>query len=164
MKFRPAFEDACIPVKPQLHTSKHHHVYNGARSLPLFTWVRSSLMMPMTTRPSTTEAGQGRDRIIPERNRATPSSSSSAVIYEVKLYYAHNRACTVYRSWDDFARLSKGPTSSYNTMATPLCVERHVHGPCLHKFLREVLERWPHEASVEYFLRRRMGDCGGAGI
>jgi len=160
MKIRPAFEDAGIPIKPQLHTRKHHHAYNGARSLPIFTWVRPS----MSTRPSKrSQKPEARDR---DRYRQPQSDSRSTLspatlsIYEVKLYYSKNRACTIYRSWDDFVRLGKGLSSG--GLTPPPCTERHSHtSQCLHKFLKQVLARSPTEPSVEFFLRRRMDDCGG---
>ncbi|KAK0618387.1 hypothetical protein B0T17DRAFT_509930 [Bombardia bombarda] len=157
-------QDALIPSKPQLHSRKYHHTYNGTRQLPIATWVQplsSSSSYPPTT---SDQDGSSHD--------SAPLSS-----YEVELYYERNRACTIYRSWDDFVTLRNGLTMWPN--APPLCPdeEQHYaqeqeqlqlqpihdqnHSHYLHRFLWEALGKWPHECAVEYFLRRRIGDCGG---
>lgn len=193
MKIRPAFEDASIPLKPQLHTRKHHSAYNGARSLPIFTWVRPSTKSLNALRSHATTWGGGgsrnsglgartrdRDRYKPQPLISSTSSSSatsawSATLYEVKLYYSKNRACTIYRSWDDFVRLGHGLSlsggiamstttgaSGAAVAAAAICTERHPHSStCLQKFLKHVMQRFPKEPAVEFFLRRRIDDCGG---
>jgi hypothetical protein len=79
------------------------------------------------------------------------------LVYEVILYYGHNRACTIYRTWDDFKTLRRG--------ITPTKITSGVRGPSdvegLHNFLKEALAKKPRDCAMEYFLRRRMEDCGG---
>ncbi|KAM7206969.1 hypothetical protein V8F33_000068 [Rhypophila sp. PSN 637] len=211
-KIRPAFEDADIPAKPQLHTRKHHHAYNGARGLPIFTCVKSLsttitiLLTSTSTSPSSTatseEAAKEPDRythgkhdmevinetrsqassspasstpVSKEFTESTESEESAEALYQVKLYYPQNRACTIYRSWDDFILLRRGLNSTrYKSLpgsdddnGAVICTERHSHDyTCLHEFLKYVMERCSTskaEPAVEYFLRRRMDDCDGGG-
>lgn len=122
-----------IPTKPQLHSSKHHHTYNGTRCLPITTWVRSPTV------------------------RATQLGGDFTFAYEIILYYEHNRACTVYRTWDDFRTLRKALRPWRD--ATSFNSELDVQG--MHLFLREALAKRADDCAVEYFLRRRMEDCGG---
>lgn len=121
-----------IPTKPQLHSRKHHHTYNGLRHLPTVTWVRSPTLR-------NTERG---DYIL---------------VYEIILYFGHNRACTIYRTWDDFRVLRRGLTPWRR--ASVFCSENDVRS--LDRFLKEALAKRPHECAMEYFLRRRFDDCGG---
>lgn len=79
------------------------------------------------------------------------------MVYEILLYFGHNRACTIYRSWDDFKTLRRGLTPWKRP--TAFCSPNDVRS--LDKFLREALVKRPHECAMEYFLRRRIDDCGG---
>lgn len=78
------------------------------------------------------------------------------MVYEIVLFYKHNRACTIYRSWDDFRRLRDGlplwkKAASFDSILD-------VRG--LHLFLQEAMVKRPREIATEYFLRRRINDCG----
>jgi len=121
-----------IPAKPQLHSAKCHHTYNGTRLLPITTWVRSP-----TVRED--EFGQW------------------ALVIEIVLYYDHNRACTIYRTWPDFEKLRANipPWKNMTHISSP----EDIRG--MHRFLREALTKNRRGCAMEYFLRRRMGDCGG---
>jgi len=121
-----------IPTKPQFHSAKCHHTYNGTRVLPKASWVRS---------PTVRDTGDG----------------DYALVYEIVLYYKHNRACTIYRSWEDFTKLRNNLALWKNAAAFS---SSHDLGG-LHRFLREAIAKRPREVAMEYFLRRRMGDCGG---
>ncbi len=121
-----------VPTKPQLHSTKCHHTYNGTRVLPITTWVRS---------PTVRVAGDG----------------EYALVYEIILYYKRNRACTIYRRYEDFVKL-EGLLTPWKDSAI-FSSSDDVRG--MHLFLREALDKRPLECAMEYFLRRRMGDCGG---
>ncbi|KAM7223217.1 hypothetical protein V8F06_001430 [Rhypophila decipiens] len=210
-KIRAAFEDADIPAKPQLHTRKHHHAYNGARGLPNFTCVKPlsttiAILLSTSTSPSSTatseeeqaakeadgdthgkhdmqlinephsQASSSPASSTPVSTEFTESEDSAEALYQVKLYYPQNRACTIYRSWDDFILLRRGldstrykslPESDDDDNGAVICAESHSHdSTCLHQFLKYVMERCSTseaEPAVEYFLRRRMDDCDGGG-
>ncbi|KAK3394127.1 hypothetical protein B0H63DRAFT_37212 [Podospora didyma] len=135
MRVKLATTKPSVPSKPQLHSRKHHHTYNSTRHLPIATLVRYPAVRRQT-------AGHG---------------SEYALVYEVMLYYERNRACTIYRSLADFARLRKGLM-----MPLPEIIVNHDTGSSiLDLLLRQVLAKRPRECAVEYFLRRRMSDCGG---
>lgn len=125
-------ESRLVPAKPQIHSRKHHDAYNGARHLPIATWVRS---------PTIRNTMHG----------------DYTLVYEILLYFDHNRACTIYRSWDDCRALRRGLTPWKRAAA--FRSQNDVRG--LDRFLREALAKRPHECAMEYFLRRRMEDCGG---
>lgn len=78
-----------LKMRPQLHSRRYHHTYNGARCLPRALWIRSARV---------------RD---------------SGPVYEILLCYDHNRACTIYRTWDDFRRLRSGLGHWRNAPASP---------------------------------------------
>ncbi|KAK3336479.1 hypothetical protein B0T19DRAFT_40078 [Cercophora scortea] len=151
-----------IPSRPQLHSRKHHHTYNGIHSLPTSTQVRPSSSPSSNPPPltNTHEAGAEPEAIL------RPA-------YEVTLYYAHNRACTIYRTSDDFATLRNGLTAWQDAPALRKPEEQQQeqqqapHGSAqdesqyLDHFLREALAKRPYECAMEFFLRRRMGDCEG---
>lgn len=121
-----------VPTKPQLHSRRHHDAYNGARHLPKTVWVRS---------PTLQNVGRG----------------DYTLVYEIILYFGHNRACTIYRSWDDFVTLRRGLTPWKRSAM--FCSHHDVRG--LDRFLREALAKRARECAMEYFLRRRIDDCGG---
>lgn len=122
-----------LPNKPQLHTNKCHHRYNGTARMPLSSWVRKPHL------------------------RDVDDGSDCELVYEIVLFYDHNRACTIYRSWDDFDRLRRNLPAWKN--AARFRGEADVKG--MHSFLREALCKRSGEVAIEYFLRRRMHDCGG---
>lgn len=126
-----------LPRRPQVHSSKHHHTYNGVRSVPSATWVRSQAV-----------------------RQAQPESpmkeEALAVHYEIILYYPRNRACTIYRTLDDFEQLRQSlpelkdsgeGSADGDTLAS------------LDSFLRNVVRKRSDAVALEYFLRRRIGDC-----
>ena len=131
MHIKPA-QAPPLPAKPQLHSAKCHHTYNGTRTLPITTWVRS---------PTVRENEFG----------------EYLLAIEIVLYYDHNRACVIYRTFDDIQRL-RDNIGSWKNMAT-ISSSEDIRG--MHRFLREALAKQPRACALEYFLRRRMGDCGG---
>ncbi|KAG6363050.1 hypothetical protein INS49_008145 [Diaporthe citri] len=82
----------------------------------------------------------------------------STVVYEVVLCYPHNRACTINRTWEDFQKLKSGLGSWRN--APTFCSPKDIDG--LQSFLCEAISKKGREVAMEFFLRRRMDDCGGA--
>ncbi|KAK1752393.1 hypothetical protein QBC47DRAFT_404727 [Echria macrotheca] len=137
--------------KPQLHSHKHHSqaAYNGSRHLPLSTRIRRSaahhfhLYHSLLSNPSD-------DDDIPQRREP---------VFEVTLFYARNRACTLFRTREDFDALVAG------SGIPPLKREGwkgrgKVDVGFLERVLGEAIAKRPGECAVEYFLRRRMGDCG----
>ncbi|POS75617.1 hypothetical protein DHEL01_v205995 [Diaporthe helianthi] len=124
---------AINPLKPQFHSRKCHHTYNATRHLPQAVWIRSA-------------------RLSKDEN------DSPTVIYEVVLCYDHNRACTVTRAWDDFQKLKSGLGTWRNAPA--YSSPRDVDG--LQRFLCEAISNKGREIAMEFFLRRRMDDCGGS--
>lgn len=114
-------------MKPQLHSRRCHHTYNATRCLPRAVWIRSARV------------------------------SGSGVVYEILLYYDHNRACTIYRTWDDFSKLRSGLGPWRNAPAVRSVQD--VGGA--QSFLCEAVSKKGREVAMEYFLRRRIDDCGG---
>jgi hypothetical protein len=125
---------AVSPLKPQFHSRKCHHTYNATRHLPKAVWIRSARL--------------SKDK----------DNNNSTVVYEVVLCYDHNRACTVNRTWEDFQKLKSGVGSWRN--APSFCSARDVDG--LQRFLCEAINKKGREVAMEFFLRRRMDDCGGS--
>ncbi|KAK3940048.1 hypothetical protein QBC46DRAFT_314425 [Diplogelasinospora grovesii] len=133
-----------VPAKPQIHSHKYHHTYNGTRQLPSSIWVRPT---PTLNKIHDGEGGE------------------HTLAYEVTLYYQKNRACTIYRTWDDFVQLSEGLSAASwgaETTAMPTLSSGFVilDSDFLDAYLRDVLTKRPNEIATEYFLRRRIGDCG----
>lgn len=124
---------AVNPLKPQFHSRKCHHTYNATRHLPQAVWIRSA-------------------RLSKDEN------DSPTVVYEVVLCHEHNRACTVNRTWEDFQKLRSGLGSWRN--APSYSSPRDVDG--LQQFLCEAISKKGREIAMEFFLRRRMDDCGGS--
>ncbi|KAJ0121678.1 hypothetical protein J7T55_008845 [Diaporthe amygdali] len=81
----------------------------------------------------------------------------STVLYEIVLCYEHNRACTINRSWEDFQKLKSGLGSWRN--APTFCSPKDIDG--LQNYLCEAINKKGREVAMEFFLRRRMDDCGG---
>jgi hypothetical protein len=131
MLVRPV-DIAPISTNLLFHSRKRHDNYNGTRHVPVSTWVRTPTIR-------TTEYGDHQ------------------LVYEVVLFYSHNRACTIYRTWDDFKSLKRGlsPWKRATDFFSPHDVQ------ALDRFLREALAKRPRECAMEYFLRRRMEDCAG---
>ncbi|KUI62272.1 hypothetical protein VP1G_09386 [Cytospora mali] len=117
-------------LRPQLHSRKCHHTYNATRCLPRAVWVRS----------------------------ARTREEDSVLVYEVLLYYDHNRACTVYRTWDDFRQLRAG-LGSWGEKAPTFCSMQDFEG--VQRFLCEAVDKKGWEVAMEYFLCRRIDDCLG---
>ena len=135
MQIKPAGDEPAIPAAPQLHSLRNHASYDGARSLPTTTWVRSPTVRP------------------------TAADQRHTLVYEVVLYYRRNRACTVYRTRDDFAALRRGIMASSSSSSSSS--ENGADDDDLHGLLREAVAKHGGSCAVEYFLRRRLGDCGG---
>lgn len=131
MHVRP-LDIAPISTSLLFHSKKRHDSYNGSRHLPVSTWVRSPTIR-------TTEHGE------------------HILVYEIVLFYGHNRACTIYRTWDDFKSLKQGLPSWERAPA--FYFPHDIQG--LDRFLGEALVKRPRECAMEYFLRRRMEDCSG---
>ncbi len=118
MQLRPA-QQPPIPTKPQFHSARCHHTYNGTKVLPVATWVRS---------PTVRDAGDGQ----------------YALVYEIVLYYSHNRACTIYRAYDDFTKL-RGHLEPWERPAT-FSSSADVGG--MHLFLGEALANRPASCAI----------------
>ncbi|KXJ92447.1 hypothetical protein Micbo1qcDRAFT_162731 [Microdochium bolleyi] len=131
--------------RPQVHSRKHHHVYNGSGRLPVDTWVRSPTVYAYD------------DDDLMESHHC---NSDHNLVYEVVLYFGNNRACTIYRTRADFERLRRS-IAPWKT-GPPVRIPRdHSDAVVLHFFLRQALQHRPKDCALEYFLRRRMDDCGG---
>ncbi|KAJ4388398.1 hypothetical protein N0V85_007598 [Neurospora sp. IMI 360204] len=158
--------------KPQLHTQKNHNSYNGTRTLPIATRVRAQ----HKPRPDSDSEARDKDRPKGKSKRKSKSRSQEdeSPVYEITLYYPHNRACTIYRSREDFSLLRTGLSSrSSSTAPQPLATQPPYNktegegGPKevakWDSLLRKALERFAKSGhgrhSVEWFLRRRLGDC-----
>ncbi|KAH8889565.1 hypothetical protein GQ53DRAFT_748267 [Thozetella sp. PMI_491] len=128
MHIKPAGQVPPVPARPQIHSAKHHHTYSGAKYLPVAVWVMSPTIR-------------------------TTITAEHTLVYEVRLYYKRNRACTIYRSWDDFKYLRLGVP--YRESLS----EDDADG--LHNFLWHAISKHGTSCAVEYFLRRRMEDCSG---
>ncbi|KAK3957102.1 hypothetical protein QBC32DRAFT_366485 [Pseudoneurospora amorphoporcata] len=154
--------------KPQLHTQKNHNSYNGTRTLPIATRVRP-LHKPTSNYDS---RPQDKDDQKLESNRILTEEESP--LYEITLYYPHNRACTIYRSRQDFWLLrtglsSRSSSSAPQRLSTPpshniaKCEDDSKEVAKWDSLLRKGLERFAKNGhgrySVEWFLRRRLGDC-----
>ena len=125
-----------LPSKPQLHSKKHHSAYNGSQHIPIATWVRLPALHRMWDYDEDDE---------------------EVIVYPVTLYYDRNRACTILRTWEDFVTLQRGLEGS--SWKAPIL--QHGSHISLDLFLHAALQKWPREIAMEYFLRRRIGDCGG---
>ncbi|KAK0657327.1 hypothetical protein B0T16DRAFT_452803 [Cercophora newfieldiana] len=136
-----------LPTKPQIHSHKHHNTYNGSRHLPIATRIKRS---PAPRGFQHTND----DGCLQHLHHHRPRHC----VYEVTLYYPRNRACTIYRSREDFVLLERGQTPWRGAVPLRSTGRLDVHD--LHRFLSEALAKRPNECAVEYFLRRRMGDCG----
>ncbi|TPX11219.1 uncharacterized protein E0L32_001037 [Thyridium curvatum] len=127
-----------LPRRPQVHSSKHHHTYNGVRSVPSATWVRS----------------QAARQAQPE----SPMKEEALVVhYEVILYYPRNRACTIHRTLEDFEQLRQSMPELKDSSS-----EASADGDTLaslDSFLRNAVRKRRDAVALEYFLRRRIGDC-----
>lgn len=130
--------------RPQLHSRKCHHTYNATRELPRAIWIRSWRF------------GLGGD---------------CALVYEILLYYDHNRACTIYRSPEDFRRLKAGVgrlSPLKHPVVVPVAPAAAADDECvvedvedLQRYLVEAVKKKGRSGALEYFLRRRMDDCAG---
>lgn len=159
-------------LKPQIHTQKNHSSYNGTRTLPIATRVRP--------RPDTKSEHDCQAQYKDQRKRKSKRKSritgqdDESPLYEVTLYYPHNRACTIYRSREDFSLLRTGLHSrSSSTAPQPLATppldnttETEADPKEVARWdslLRKAIERFAKNGhgrySVEWFLRRRLGDC-----
>ncbi|KAL2017896.1 hypothetical protein VTK56DRAFT_1552 [Thermocarpiscus australiensis] len=190
---------------PQLHTHKNHHTYNSTEILPLATHVR------VVASPSLPSRSTG----LPLNASAADDSDLSRHRYAITLFYAHNRACEIYRSHDDFLALyravalavalavapagKKTPGPRAERWCRPACAYPGYYccgccrcrcycshaddrlgtmiGASLNCFLQGVIRqvregntkngdvsaRAAAEAGLAlgWFLRRRLGDCGG---
>ncbi|EGO53739.1 hypothetical protein NEUTE1DRAFT_106612 [Neurospora tetrasperma FGSC 2508] len=153
-------------LKPQLHTQKNHNCYNGTRTLPIATLVRPQ----DNSTPDSDSQPQREDKPKSE----SKNHKDESPLYEITLYYPHNRACTIYRSREDFWLLRTGLlSSSSSTAPQPLTTlptenreESEGDSEDVDKWdamLKEALKRFKKSGhgrhSVEWFLRRRLGDC-----
>lgn len=132
--------------KPQLHSRKCHHTYNATKCLPRAIWVRSLRF--------------GDADLIHELD----VGGDCTLVYEILLFYKHNRACTIYRTPDDFRLLKSGLGrlscgGDLAAAASRECLVEDVE--VLQQYLCEAIQKKARECALEYFLRRRMDDCGG---
>lgn len=141
------------PTKPQLHSRKCHHTYNATRFPPRAIWVRSLRFG---------------DADVEHFHLGGGGAANTALVhYEILLYYGHNRACTIYRTPEDcrrlrlgIGRLSPGCGPDPATRSAECMVE---DVEVLQAYLWEVIKKKGRDDALEYFLRRRMEDCGGGG-
>lgn len=136
-------------AKPQVHSRKCHHTYNATRELPRALWIRSLRF------------GDA------DFNQTLDLTKECTLFYEIVLYYKHNRACTIFRTPDDFrmlksgiGKLSKTQGSTEDEWAAscqPIVEDVEV----LQHYLCEVISKKAKSCALEYFLRRRLEDCGG---
>ncbi|KAK0745928.1 hypothetical protein B0T18DRAFT_428980 [Schizothecium vesticola] len=124
-----------LPTKPQIHSHKHHNTYNGTHHIPLAVGVKRATAASRPTLPNNCHR-EGR-------------------LYAVTLFYPQNRACTIFRMHNDFVVLERGLP-----IRGPSASGERIHVPDFQKFLEEAMAKCPKECAMEYFLRRRMGDCG----
>lgn len=151
------------PDKPQLHSRKCHHTYNATRSPPLAIWVRSLRFGPDVDLDGNLHLGGGGGG----GGYCAAASSTALVHYEILLCYEHNRACTIYRTPQDCRRLRLGigtlspgrRSGADSATAAGECTVEDVE--VLQGYLREAIEKKWRDCALEYFLRRRMEDCGG---
>ncbi|KAJ2900515.1 hypothetical protein MKZ38_002420 [Zalerion maritima] len=171
-----------IQTKPQVHSRKLHHTYNACKVLPVSASVRAaSLSSPATTPttspccrqqkpPATTTFLFGNDDFSAtlmldiggdasgHPGHPAITAEENDTLYEIVLYYSHNRACTIYRTWEDFTLLYRNLP---RWRGAPRLVEDA--GPndvlALHLFLQAAIVKRPRAVGLEFFLRRRMGDC-----
>lgn len=131
--------------KPQLHSRKCHHTYNATKCLPRAIWVRSLRFDD------------------PDLNDELDVSGNCTLVYEILLFYNHNRACTIYRTPDDFRLLKSGlgrlSCGEELAAASRVCLVEDVD--VVQRYLCEAIKKKGRECALEYFLRRRMEDCGG---
>ncbi|KAJ4394571.1 hypothetical protein N0V93_003790 [Gnomoniopsis smithogilvyi] len=100
-------------------------------------------------------------------NRTLDLTKECKLFYEIVLYYDHNRACTIFRTPDDFrmlksgiGKLSQSHGSRDEELVTwdqPIVEDVEV----LQQYLCEVISKKAKSRALEFFLRRRMEDCGG---
>lgn len=140
-----------VPLnKPQVHSRKCHHTYSATRQLPRALWIRSLRF------------GDA------DFNQTLDLSKECMLFYEIVLYYDHNRACTIFRTPDDFRMLKSGIGKLSHTLGSkgdglvswdqPVVEDVEV----LQQYLCEVISKRAKSCALEYFLRRRLEDCGGA--
>lgn len=151
-----------IPInKPQLHSRKCHHTYNGTRCLPQAVWIRS-------LRFGDPDALNQAHHHPLDLNRG----DHCTLFYEILLYYQHNRACTIYRTPEDFRKLKGalggGGGGHCNVHVVDTCNSSNSRDPVvedvedLQRFLCESIQKMGRSCiPLEYFLRRRVDDCGG---
>ncbi|PSR74784.1 hypothetical protein BD289DRAFT_211687 [Coniella lustricola] len=170
--------------KPQVHSRQCHHTYNATRKLPRAIWIRS-LRFDLDSIVYDSSDKQGESSYSDE----DAYNHDKSLCYEILLYYDHNRACTIYRSPEDFRRLkysvgklpisppsssgngkmrmtAKGARSDCDDSSTDEEVasadESAVEDvEVLQRYLVRAVEKKRGDCALEYFLRRRMDDCGG---
>lgn len=140
-------------AKPQLHSRKCHHTYNATRQLPRALWIRCLRF--------------GSADLTPQLDL----SKECTLFYEVVLYYDRNRACTIYRTPDDFRLLKSGigKLSRCHAGGDDVVGLAAAWGQttvvedveALQRFLCEAVSKKGKSCALEYFLRRRIEDCGG---
>lgn len=156
MQLTPPRTIPTIPLaKPQFHSKKCHHTYNATRQLPRALWIRSLRF------------GDA------DFNEQLDFSKECTLFYEVVLYFDHNRACTIYRTPDDFRLLRSGIGKLSRCQSGGDEGEGDVHlvtgwgqtvvedVDVLQRFLSEAISKKGKSCAMEFFLRRRMEDCGG---
>ncbi|KAH6650791.1 hypothetical protein F5144DRAFT_598215 [Chaetomium tenue] len=89
----PRPKTAAPVPKPQIHTHKNHHTYNGTLKLPQSTHVRI-----ITEPPADNHNSSNNTRTKPDPR--TPR-------YVITLHYPHNRACELYRTALDMKILQR---------------------------------------------------------
>ncbi|KAI6372416.1 hypothetical protein MCOR25_003737 [Pyricularia grisea] len=132
----PPSEQPQIPTRPKVHSMRYHssNVYVGTTTMPSAFSVR------------------------PASGTSNPDDTSD---YIVELFYHRNRACSLYRTEDDFRALVSGIMSS-NVVPNMPSLTSPPRVQDLEAALALAIRADRTGCAVEYFLRRRMEDCGGS--
>lgn len=147
-----------IQTRPQVHSQKLHHTYNACKVLPVAACVRTARRCePTAAYLSTLDRGEQQRRDDSDVEAFFFGVEDADESYEIVLYYDHNRACTIYRSWEDFLLLYR------NLRPWRGAPKLEEAGPndvlAIHLFLKDAIVRRAGAVALEFFLRRRMGDC-----
>ncbi|TLD22821.1 hypothetical protein PspLS_07635 [Pyricularia sp. CBS 133598] len=131
----PPAEQPKISSRPQVHSMRYHvkNVYVGTTTMP----------SAFSVRPA-----------------SGASDADETSDYIVELLYHRNRACSLYRTEDDFRALISGILSN-NVVPNMPSLTSPPRVQDLEAALALAIRADRTGCAVEYFLRRRMEDCGG---
>ncbi|TLS28192.1 hypothetical protein PpBr36_00156 [Pyricularia pennisetigena] len=132
----PPPEQPQISTRPKIHSMRYHarNVYVGTTTMPSAFSVR------------------------PASGIGNVDETSD---YVVELFYHRNRACNLHRTEDDFRALVSGILSN-NVVPNMPSLTSPPRIQDLEAALALAIRADRTGCAVEYFLRRRMEDCGGS--